>query len=351
MENLITNGNIKDYFDIYFMDISDNRNSENIGKLDLINIYMAFKHIGKFILSILFYNPAIVYFNISQGIWGYMRDLGFLIPSIFLRKKVVLHLRGSEFREFYLGMSPILKGLTKFTFKRVSRIIVLGNKIKTIFNDLIEIDNIRVVPNGIDYEQFDLDHGNELRLTDKCSKILFLSSLRKRKGIFEFLQSIPFILKRHPEAKITIAGEWRSDNERLDAEHFISKNHLSDSVKFIGQVTGTEKIRLYLSHDIFVFTPVQPEGLPWVILEAMSASIPVVYTDQGVISEVAVNSETGLVVDPNPEDICKKVCFLIENPKIAKEMGKNGRKRVENMFSEKQYFHGLIETLKEVANS
>lgn len=343
-ERLIKSHELQDEFEVIFLDISDRR-SKNIGKLDLFNIYYAIVHIIKFLFVIFNDKVHLVYFNLSQGIWGYLRDLGFLIPSIIFKKRVVLHLRGSEFGQFYSTMSPVLKWITKVLFNKVTLIIVLGNKLKNVFEDLVDQSRIRVVPNGIDYTQYHLNSKSQ----NQYCRVLYLSNLRRRKGIFEFLESMPYVLQKHPEVCFTVAGEWREDAEKLEAEKFILKNNLSKSINFIGQVSGSEKVRLYLEHDIFVFPPVQPEGMPWVLLEAMSAYLPVISADHGAISEIVEDGITGLIVEPIPDLIAGKISYLIENSEVAMKMSKNGRKRVETLFSEKQYFQCLVKTLKEAA--
>jgi len=163
------------------------------------------------------------------------------------------------------------------------------------------------------------------------------------------LQSIPYVLQKHPEACFTVAGEWRDDTEKLKATSFISEKHLDEYVDFVGQISGAEKVTLYLAHSIFVFPPIEPEGLPWVVLEAMSAALPVISTDQGAISEVVEDGKTGFIVEPRPEIIAEKICFLIDDSDIRKKMEKRARKRIEDKFSESAYVERLVETLQQAA--
>jgi len=103
-ERLLSTRNLQQAFEIIFLDISDNRDAKNVGEFELWNICLALVHIVRFSFLVIFHKPKLIYLNISQGIWGYLRDLGFLLPAIILRRKVVLHLRGSEFGEFDLRM-------------------------------------------------------------------------------------------------------------------------------------------------------------------------------------------------------------------------------------------------------
>ena len=89
-----------------------------------------------------------------------------------------------------------------------------------------------------------------------------------------------------------------------------------------------------------------PEGLPWVILEAMSAKLPVITTNQGAIPDVVVDGNTGYIVPPEEKAVADSVCHLIEEPVMAKRMGENGYKRVVDVFSEDKYLAKISEMLE-----
>ena len=349
MQRLSQAENIREAFEVLLVDISDRRTPGNIGKFDLVNVYLAIKHICQYFMTLVLRRPALVYLGISQGLWGYLRDLGFIIPALLLRRKVVVHLRGSEFGTFYAAMPGPCRWLTRSIFTRVSRVIVLGQNLKQVFKGLVNDDRLAVVPNGIDYQQF----GSVARAATANiqGRVLYLSSLMKRKGTLRVIEALPDIIARHPEARMTFTGQWWNEDDRYQAMKFIRTKGLTKYVTFTGELSGAEKIQLYKQHDIFVFTPIEPEGLPWVILEAMSAGMPVVTSDQGVISEVVQNDVTGYVIEPEPQKIAEKICFLLNNPQKAKTMGLKGRQRVELYFSETAYLKALERVFQEALDN
>jgi glycosyltransferase involved in cell wall biosynthesis len=340
-QNLLSAQNLRESFEVLFLDISDRRPPRNIGKLDFMNVYLALCHIGKFLRYLFLKKPGLVYFAVSQGLWGYIRDLGFFIPAVIFRKKIIVHLRGSEFDRFYAGLPHLLRLVTRKFFEKVTHVIVLGEKLKAVFKDLVKTEKIVVVPNGINCEEFALFRDLTLTKTKPERGVLYLSSLRERKGIFNFIDAIPFVCEKHPNTGFTIAGAWRDERERERANQSLRLNNLFERVHFTGEVSGITKIRLYGEHDIFVFPPIAPEGMPWVILEAMSAGLPVISTNQGAIPELVEDGRTGFIIDPTPEKLAEKTCFLIEHPDIARRMGEAGRRRVETHFSEETYLKKL----------
>ncbi|MDL1974763.1 MAG: glycosyltransferase family 4 protein [Deltaproteobacteria bacterium] len=350
-EKLINTPSIQQSFDILFLNTSDKRNPMNIGRFDIVNCSLAITHITKCLLFLLFKKPCLIYMGISQGLWGVIRDLGFLVPSIILRRKIVIHLRGSEFDSFFRSLSSVIKLIIRLVFKRITNVIILGESLRHVFKDLVEPDKIVVVPNGIDYEQFDQIKRPSLKHHTSGRGILYLSSLLERKGIFRLIEALPIVLERYPEIRVTIAGEWQSLREKEKAFNLIKKNKIDGRINFAGQVSGINKIRLYNEHDVFVFPPIQPEGMPWVILEAMSAKLPVISTNQGTIPEVIEHAKTGYLVEPTPENIADRICYLVDNPAIARKMGEAGRRRVESHFSEKNYFDKLENVFNSAAHN
>lgn len=351
MERLLQAPQLRESFELRFLDISDRRSDATMGRFDLGNVWLALRHIRQFLGELVRHRADVVYLGISQGAWGYVRDLGFLLPALMSRQAIVIHLRGSEFDGFYRSMPLGARSLTRFVFRRVKAVIVLGDSLRGIFTGLVSPDRIFSIPNGINVQAFDAAAAPPPRTTPLSAagtgrRILYLSNLRARKGIFEFLESIPYVRAAHPEVRITIAGEWRRDEERERAANLIDKHELSSCVTFTGSVSGNAKCRLYREHDVFVFPPVQPEGLPWVILEAMTAALPVVTTDQGAIRDVVEDGATGFIVKPEPSQLAERINQLLSHPDQARTMGLRGRTRVLQFFSEDVYFARICRVLR-----
>jgi glycosyltransferase involved in cell wall biosynthesis len=345
MQRLLASEPFKKNLRVHFLDTSDHRETDNIGQLDWGNITLGLQHAAKCLLILLTRWPRCVYLGISQGTWGYLRDLTFILPAVLLGRRIVIHLRGSEFDTFYRQMPGPLRLLTKLVFRRVDLCIVLGETLRRVMSELLDPDRIRVIPNGIDVRPFD-DYPRRPAASGGGKRILFLSHLMRRKGIFEALEAFALVLKRHPDARLTMAGGWQN---RADEDQFMERLKalgIQGSVSFTGVVHGNTKFETFASHDIFFFPPVEPEGLPWVILEAMSSRLPVVSTSQGAIAEVVRDGTTGFVCKPVPADLAARLCQLIEQPELAAKMGQEGHVRVSRHYSEDTYQKAVSEVLK-----
>ena len=124
-----------------------------------------------------------------------------------------------------------------------------------------------------------------------------------------------------------------------------------DNVTFVsywGRRYGAEKSVFWQDADIFVFpTLYDNETFGLVNLEAMEYALPVVSTNEGGIPDVVINGQTGYTVDKNnPEALANALERLFRNPELGILMGKAGRKRFEELFTEEVYEKKMKECLE-----
>jgi glycosyltransferase involved in cell wall biosynthesis len=119
---------------------------------------------------------------------------------------------------------------------------------------------------------------------------------------------------------------------RRKLEEYVKSNSLQDDVIFTGYVK--ENIMEYINRfDIFAF-PSHMEGLPYVILEAMSAEKAIVASDINGIPEEIVNGVSGILVPPrDPKALSEAIISLLNNPQKGREMGVCARKRFLEFFT------------------
>ncbi len=311
------------------LDTADRRTIENIGKFDMGNVLLALWHAARYSGLLLRYRPNLVYLPISQGTAGFLRDCTFLLPAIWLNIATVIHLRGSEFPDFY-GRSPtFVKRLICYTLSRVQHAIVLGENLRGVFGDLIPPERISVAPNGTE----DFAQGTAVsRPPDKVCG-LYLSNLRVRKGFLVTLEAVVAALECFPQLEFVFAGPPESPQIQ-ECIQSLQHSAVADRLHFVGIVTGQTKHQLLLSSDFMIFPPIEPEGHPRVILEGMAAGLPIISTNQGAIAESVLDGETGFLVPPSDSAaILAKIQFLLENPQRRQQMGQAARARFLSHFT------------------
>jgi glycosyltransferase involved in cell wall biosynthesis len=94
---------------------------------------------------------------------------------------------------------------------------------------------------------------------------------------------------------------------------------------------------LYPRADAFVM-PSRAEGYGFTLVEAMSHRLPVVSTTYGSIPEVVVDRQTGLLAPPGDgEAVERAMRELAGDPQGAREMGRAGLERFQQMFTREQF--------------
>jgi glycosyltransferase involved in cell wall biosynthesis len=333
-----------DEFNVIHIDTADRRPLSRLAKIDITNFYLAFKHYLILLRRLACSHADLVYVPISQTAIGFLRDIPFIILAKLFRKKVVLHLRGGHFREFYDSSNGFVKLLIRKVLNFADRMIVLGNSLKILFDGLIPEEKLSVVPNGLN---IGLDKIRKKNPQKDNLLILFLSNLIETKGFKDVLYSVKKVTRNHTNVKYIFVGSWRNDKDRFECSDYIKREKIEDYVEFKGSVTGSNKTRLLRDADIFAFPTYYPmEGHPWVIVEAMASSLPIITTDQGCIKESVIDGENGFVISKrNPDLIAEKIIYFVENSAARERMGQKSRELYEANFTEEHFVQRMIDVI------
>ena len=190
---------------------------------------------------------------------------------------------------------------------------------------------VKIAP-GIDVDHFKpVDAASlraELGLTNK-KVIVSVGRLVHRKGQDHLIESMPAILKVHPDAHLLLVGKGPY------LEHLaklVAKNGLQDSVSFIGRIQYAELPAYICCGDIFAMPSrsrlmgLEVEGLGIVYLEASACGLPVIAGKSGGAPDAVIDGTTGLVVDgTNNDEIAQAAIALLSDPSKAQQMGAAGR--------------------------
>ncbi len=340
---ILLNSALKNNFDLIHVDTKANESLLTLGKWSIKKIIRNNMIYFKMWKTIRRNKPDLVLIPISQTTMGFIKDSIFIIISRISGCKVILQLRGSDFKNWIQNKSSLLtKWYVKKILKSTKGVIVLGHNLKYLFEDYFPGERIFVVPNGADYKipAAQKDSNNIIR-------IIYLGNLQATKGIEDVIDAL-VILKNTNKKKFTatIIGEWRNQNTRTKCLSLVEKNNLP--VHFYSPEINIEKFKHLASSDIFVFAPREPEGHPWVIVEAMASGLPIISTDQGAIVESVIHGQNGFIVQPRqPGQIAEKLNFLIENSGIRKKMAQESKKLYQENFTEAK----MVERLTYVLNS
>jgi glycosyltransferase involved in cell wall biosynthesis len=156
--------------------------------------------------------------------------------------------------------------------------------------------------------------------------------LYHRKGLEILLRSIPPVIQQFRNVKFAISGTgFKKKEESL--RDLAKELEIEDYVTFLGYVPDEKLPDLYSGSDIFVL-PAIYENFPFAILEAQATALPVISTKVGGIPEFLINNENGFLIDPgDPAQLTQRILTLLQDPKLAKKMGSQGRNLIEEKFA------------------
>lgn len=193
-------------------------------------------------------------------------------------------------------------------------------------------DKVRLVYNGLTFSK---TAGCVSRPMPKAPHILAIGRFARTKGFPELFTAMARLRREGIPVNLTLVGDgsWRRKLLRLR-----KRLGLEDCIKMPG-FEPNDRVSAYMrNHALMVVPSViykngDRDGIPNVIMEALSQSMPVVATDVCGISEVVRNGETGfLVPQRDPAALAGAIRKILEDWSSAAEMGAAGCSLVREMF-------------------
>ena len=195
----------------------------------------------------------------------------------------------------------------------------------------IPTGKVHVIHNGVDPEKYRPGDGTASLVKFGISKpyVFFVGRLTRQKGIFDLIDAMDYV----PEGTTLVLATGKPDTPEIEEELRRTVGRTA-KVVWINQMLGdSDLVNLYNGAAVFACPSIyEPFGI--INLEAMACETPVVATRVGGIKEVVVDRETGLLVRPgDPAQLGKAIAKILENPALARRLGKAGRRRVLKQFT------------------
>jgi len=195
----------------------------------------------------------------------------------------------------------------------------------------------------------------KLGLSEQADIVLFVGSIKYRKGIDLLLGAFTSMSNKYHEFFLLIVGPDSSDTSPGVEDSFVNnlkasieRTGLSERVLFMGRVDDDQLLAdYYRVSDIFVF-PSRREGLGNVLLEAMSAGLPSIVSKlPGITDQVVRDGINGfLVPQDDPARIAEMLKLLLEDRKVRQRIGAKARSSVLENHYFNLWQNRLVQTYK-----
>lgn len=212
-------------------------------------------------------------------------------------------------------------------------------------------EKISVIHDGIDTNVVrpdstaTFDVSDELCLGGDDEVITFVNrNLEPYRGYHVFMRALPRILKERPNARVLIVGgddvsygakppkgqTWKQ--KYIDEVRDQITNDDWDRVHFLGRIPYAKFLQLLQISSAHVYLT-YPFVLSWSLIEAMSASAPIVASATDPVKEVIQHDKNGRLFDFFDQDaLVAQVCDVLENADVRARLGANARKTAVTRF-------------------
>lgn len=274
------------------------------------------------LFNIKVFKYKIIHLHTSHG-WSYRRLFLILLISKLLKKKVILHIHGSQFDLYYDNTNKIERFFIRQGLKYSDYVIALSDTWKEKIMTIERTSNVVVILNTVNTEKYAVSDRN----IHKPLSVLFLGRLGERKGIYDILKAISLL--DYEQYFFILAG----DGELEKVKKIISEEKLNKYVSVPGWVQGDQKIKLLQNADIYIL-PSYNEGLPIGILEAISSGLPVIASSIGGIPEAVIDGVNGYLIEPGDfKSLANKLQELYKDQQKLKDFGYTSEKIALEKFS------------------
>ncbi len=190
-------------------------------------------------------------------------------PGLLAGKKVILRLHSFEI---------LNREAAKINYHAVTDVIFVSHYMRDLFLRLMpglltDRHRVHVIHNGIKLERFPFAAGRGRR------KIAMVGKLDAKKDPMLLVQAFTFLLRRHPELELHVAGSPDDNRYYLSLPDFLAKNRLGQAAHFYGHVRD---IPAWLDDKDFIIctSPIESQGVG--LLEAMHRGLrPLIYNFPG----------------------------------------------------------------------
>jgi glycosyltransferase involved in cell wall biosynthesis len=194
---------------------------------------------------------------------------------------------------------------------------------------------VRCVFNGVTAEEFD-----PVVKADDATDVVYVGEFRHIKGADLLIDAVARLHADGKPVTLTLAG----DGEELAAlKAQIQRLGLTEAVNFIGHV----KARNGFSKGGILVVPSRGDSMPYVVIEAAAAGIPMVAANVGGIPEIFGSHTEALFAANIVSAMADAIEIALEDPEAAQARAKSLRERIFLHFSQKAMVEGVLAGYRE----
>lgn len=215
-------------------------------------------------------------------------------------------------------------------------------------------DHLTLIYHGIDTDLFSPESveskwAEKLRL-DGRPVIIHPARMLPWKGVIYSIEAIEILREEFPDIVLIITDtddivDWIDELRGYKKEVLkaIRKKKLTDHI-ITQSFPYMDLPGVYNHCDVVVYPTIGEEPFGLVPVEGMACGKPVVVTKSGGLVESVIDGETGFIIEKrDPQALAEKIARLLRDPKLARKMGKAGRKHAVEHFTRQRMAREVAE--------
>jgi glycosyltransferase involved in cell wall biosynthesis len=194
---------------------------------------------------------------------------------------------------------------------------------------------VRCVFNGVTATEFD-----PLVTAEDATSVVYVGEFRHIKGADILIEAIGRLRAQGKPVTLTLGG----DGEETATLHALcDKLNLGAAARFLGHV----KARFGFSKGRLLVVPSRGDSMPYVVIEAAAAGIPMIAANVGGIPEILGPFTDALVRPNDPDALAFAIAAALDDPAKAADRAKLLRERVFLHFSQRAMVEGVLAGYRE----
>jgi glycosyltransferase involved in cell wall biosynthesis len=218
-----------------------------------------------------------------------------------------------------------------------ARVAAVSNTVKNYVAKYIPLEQIDVIHNGIDLDEFDRLAAQPCTLFSELPQLKnkfligLVGRIAKVKGTLDFVETAAKIAAARNEICFLVIGHPQEQEYVKQVNKRVLELNLQDRIIFMGARADVPSLLRQL--NLLVLSSLK-EGFSYSCLEGMAAGIPVISTRCGGAEELVVDGKTGkLVLVGDVDQLAEAILGVIGDQSLMTGMGQAGRLRAEQDFS------------------
>ena len=229
----------------------------------------------------------------------------------------------------------------------VSYVIAITDFTRRYLVDTYKIpaDRVELIYQGTDVDLFTRNAARHAKARKRypirpdASPLLgYAGSFEERKGLPILLEAVDSARQQFPDVHLMLVGDGPDE---AGLKQMVHEMHLDGNVSFFPFTS--EPVYIFELIDIIMLSSLYKEGLPNILLEAMSMELPVISSRLAGVPEIVKNGETGYMVKPGDvTGFSDAIVRLWSDQQTYSTMAANARRLMEAHFDKKQQFKAFI---------